>query len=85
MATAPRQRINITLPGPTLRLLDRVAGKGNRSRVIDEAVRQYVAIIGAAKLRARLKEGAIRRAEQNRRLAADWFTIDEEAWNLAAR
>jgi CopG family transcriptional regulator/antitoxin EndoAI len=85
MATAPRQRVNITLPGSTLRLLDRVAGKGNRSRLIDEAVRQYVADIGKAKLRARLKEGAQRRGERNRQLAAEWFAIDEEAWTAAAR
>ena len=85
MASAPRQRVNITLPGSTLRLLDRVAGRGNRSRVIDEAVRRYVAVVGKAKLRARLKEGALRRGERNRQIAEEWFPLDEEAWTAAGR
>ena len=33
--TAVNQRINVSLPEETLRLLDRVAGKGDRSRLID--------------------------------------------------
>lgn len=36
------RRINITLPEETVRLIDRVAAKGDRSRLIDEAVRHYV-------------------------------------------
>ena len=37
--TAVHRRINITLSEDTLALLDRVVSKGDRSRLIDEAVR----------------------------------------------
>ena len=78
--TAPRQRINITLPEDTLRLLDHVAPKGDRSRVIDAAVRHFVETHGKANLRKQLVEGARRRAERDLLLAEEWFGIDDEAW-----
>ena len=74
------QRINITLPEETIRLIDRVAGKGDRSRFINEAVKSYIKEVGRANLRKRLKEGAIHEAELDRRLAEEWYTLDEEAW-----
>jgi CopG family transcriptional regulator/antitoxin EndoAI len=74
------RRINITLPEATVRLIDRVAAKGDRSRLIADAVTHYVEATGRAQLRKRLKEGAIRRADRDRRLVADWFALDEEAW-----
>src|SRR6266481_1470533 len=36
------KRINITLPESTVRLMERVAGKGERSRLVDEALKQYL-------------------------------------------
>lgn len=74
------QRINITLPEDTLRLLDRVAGKGDRSRFIDAAVKHYVNAMSRARLRKRLKEGAIKRAARDLSLAEDWFALEEEIW-----
>ncbi len=74
------RRINITLPEKTVQLLDRVAQKGNRSRLIDRAVQRYVAEVGRANLRRRLKEGAIREAELDLQLAEEWFPLEEEAW-----
>ncbi len=50
------QRINITLPQETLRLIDRVTKRGNRSQFIDKAVRYYIKTIGRENLRKRLKE-----------------------------
>ena len=79
------RRINITLPEETVRLIDRVAPKGDRSRLIAEAVTHYVGTTGRAKLRKRLKEGAIRRAERDRQLATDWFAVDNEAWQRTGR
>jgi CopG family transcriptional regulator/antitoxin EndoAI len=79
------RRINITLPEATVRLLNRVAPKGDRSRLIAKAVSHYVAAAGRTQLRKQLKEGAIRRAERDRQLAADWFALDEEAWPRRAR
>ena len=74
------QRINITLPEDTLKLIERVAEKGDRSRFIDQAVRHYVKEIGRANLRKKLKEGAINRAQRDLSLAEDWFGLEEEAW-----
>ncbi len=74
------RRINITLPDETVRLIDRVAAKGDRSHFIAEAVRYYIAQTGRARLKTQLKEGAVRRAERDRALARDWFPLEEEAW-----
>ena len=75
------QRINVSLPEETLRLLDRVAGKGDRSRLIDEAVRYYLDDKGRRELKKRLKEGAVRRAARDLQLTEEWFPLEEEAWN----
>jgi CopG family transcriptional regulator/antitoxin EndoAI len=79
--TAVNQRINVSLPEETLRLLDRVAGKGDRSRLIDEAVRYYIDEKGRRELRKRLKEGAIRRTPRDLQLSEEWFPLEEEVWN----
>ena len=79
------RRLNITLPEETIRLIDRVAAKGDRCRFIAEAVRRYVGARGRAELRRRLREGAARRAERDLQLVADWFSLDEEAWRRSKR
>jgi CopG family transcriptional regulator / antitoxin EndoAI len=72
------QRINITLPEKTIRLIDRVAQ--NRSRFIDQAVKRYIQEIGRNKLRQQLKEESIQWAEHDLRMAEELFPLDEEAW-----
>ena len=79
--TAVHQRINVSLPEETLRLLDRVAGKGDRSRLIDQAVRYYIDQQGRSELKKRLQEGAIRRATRDLQLTEEWFPLEEEVWN----
>lgn len=74
-----RKRVNVSLPEETIRLMDRVAEKGDRSCLIDEAVRHYVRDRGRENLRKRLKEGAEQRAERDQRLAEEWFALDAEA------
>jgi CopG family transcriptional regulator/antitoxin EndoAI len=78
-STAHR-RINVTLPEETVKLLDLVSEKGDRSRLINEAVRRHIAEVGRRSLRKRLKEGSLRRAERDRRLAEEGFLLGEEAW-----
>jgi CopG family transcriptional regulator/antitoxin EndoAI len=75
------QRINVSLPEETLRLLDSVADKGDRSRFIDQAVRYYIDEKGRRELKKRLKEGAIRRAARDLQLTEEWFPLEEEVWN----
>src|ERR1019366_2076905 len=71
------KRLNITLPERTVALMDRVVGKGQRSRFIDQAVHRYVEEAGRANLRKQLREGAHVRAERDLQLAEEWFTLDE--------
>lgn len=75
-----RKRINVTLSEETVRLLDRVARKGDRSQLIDQAVRTYVAKVGRANLRRQIREGALRHAERDLALAEEWFPLENEAW-----
>jgi CopG family transcriptional regulator/antitoxin EndoAI len=77
-------RINITLPESTLRRIDRTAPRGNRSRLIDQAVNFYLKKHARTKLRTLLKEGYLDRAERDRELAADLFDNDE-VWGMRAR
>ena len=51
--------------------------------MIDEAVRWFIAEKGRQRLRERIKEGAIARAQRDLELAADWFSLEEEAWKPA--
>ena len=78
--TMTRRRLSLTLPDETLRLIDRAVGDGSRSRLVDEAVRHYLATVGRKRLAARLKEGARRRAARDLQVVGEWFPLDEEAW-----
>jgi len=79
------RRLNITLPEETVRLIDRVAAKGDRSRLIAEALTHYLRATGRSRLRKRLREGAIRRAQRDLRVAHEWFALDEEAWRRSEK
>jgi CopG family transcriptional regulator/antitoxin EndoAI len=74
------KRVNIVLPDETLKVLDRVAGKGDRSRFISEAVLHYVRTRSAGNLRKRLKQGALANAELDLEIAEEWFPVEQEAW-----
>jgi metal-responsive CopG/Arc/MetJ family transcriptional regulator len=74
------KRINIVLPLDTIRVLDKVAPKGNRSRVISDAVMYYVSSKAKVNLAERLKQGSIANASRDLQIAEDWFSFDEEAW-----
>lgn len=74
------KRINVVLSDQTLAVLDRIALKGNRSRLIDQAVRYYVGSRSRQALRERLKEGYLANVRLNLDLAQEWFPLEEEAW-----
>jgi CopG family transcriptional regulator/antitoxin EndoAI len=74
------RRINIILPEETVGIIDRITEKGNRSRFIDQAIKHYVDAVDKANLKEMLKEGAIKRAEHDLRLAEEWFPLEEELW-----
>jgi CopG family transcriptional regulator/antitoxin EndoAI len=79
------KRLNITLPEQTVRLMDRVAGKGRRSNLIDRAVRRYVEQETRANLRKQLVESYEANAEMDLQLAEDWFPPEEQAWQHGSR
>jgi CopG family transcriptional regulator/antitoxin EndoAI len=79
------KRINVILPEETIKVLNRVASKGNRSRLIDQAVLFYLKAKSRENLRQRLKEGYMASAQENLKLAQEWFPVEEEAWQKAKR
>lgn len=70
-------RINVILPTQTIRVLDRIAPKGNRSSLIDTAIRYYVTNQAKSNLAKRVKEGAQANAQRDLELAQDWFTLED--------
>ena len=79
------QRINVILLAATVAVLDKVATKGNRSALIDRAIRHYVKTQSRQYLRERLKQEALANAQRDAQMAAEWFPLEEEAWQLAQR
>ena len=68
------------LPEKTLAVLDRVAPRGNRSRFVSDAVLHYVDTRGKQRLCEQLKAGYLAHADENLKIAAEWFPLEEEAW-----
>jgi CopG family transcriptional regulator / antitoxin EndoAI len=79
------KRLNIILPDATVKILDRVTAKGDRSRFISQAVLHYVQTRGAANLRERLKQGALANAKLDLEIAEEWFPLEQEAWEKLDR
>lgn len=79
------KRLNITLPEQTVRLMDRVAGKGRRSSLIDRAVRRYVHEEARANLRKQLEVSYKANADLDLQLAEQWFPLEEQAWRHRSR
>lgn len=71
------RRLNITLPEQTVRMLDRVAPRGQRSKLIDEAVTRFVKEQGRANLRRQLALGATARSERDREMTEEWFVLPD--------
>ncbi|MEJ5369079.1 MAG: hypothetical protein WHT08_12210 [Bryobacteraceae bacterium] len=78
------KRINVILPMETLKLLERVAPKGKRSRLISDAVLHYVKCRGKSELEYRLRAGALANAARDLEIAGEWFSFEEEAWRHAS-
>ena len=74
------KRLNIMLPEATVKVLDRVAPKGDRSRFISQAVLHYVDTQSKANLKERLKQGALANARLDLEIAEEWFPLEQEAW-----
>ena len=73
-----QRRINISLSEESVRLLDQLAPRGDRSRYIEELVKRSAR--DRRELRRLLKERAIRRAALDRQIAAEWDPLADEVW-----
>ena len=73
-----QRRINISLSEEAVKLLDRLAPKGDRSRYIERLVKRSAE--DRRELRRLLKERAIRHAEFDRQLAAEMDPLSDEVW-----
>ena len=56
-------------------MLDRAVSLGQRSQLIDEAVRRFINDQGRANLREQLELGAKVRSERDREIAETWFVL----------
>lgn len=64
------------MPKETVRLLDHHSERGERSHLIDEAVRFYLREIERAHIRRQLKAGALARSGRDVRLTSEWFRVE---------
>jgi len=75
------ERLQITLPKNTIRLIDGVWPKGpfkSRSSFLDHAARRYAVRLQKATLKRRLKNGYLARAERESELMSEWETASNE-------
>jgi CopG family transcriptional regulator/antitoxin EndoAI len=80
VASKRYKRINISIPIETLQLLDEIAPPKKRSQLITEAIKQYANEIKRLQLREQLKAGYIANAESDRKIAEEWFPIEQEVY-----
>ena len=78
-------RIKIILPETTVAILDKVAAKGDRGRLINRAIRQYVETHGRRNLREQLKQEALVNSERDLAIVAEWFPLEEAARRTQGR
>jgi len=80
------QRIIVTIPPGLLSQVEEAAAKLNfsRSRLVREALEQYIEAQRRQELRELLKEGYLYRAEESRQLAQEFFVAEQEAWDRYA-
>ncbi len=77
MKTDVHERVNISLPGKTLKRIDRVAKQGDRSRLIDAAINFYLTTRSVANLHRALKEGAQVNAKRDLEIAEEMFDLGD--------
>lgn len=69
------QKIQIALPEQTIHLIEQITSKEGRNQFIEDAVIYYISKV---KLREQLKQGAIKRAERDLALSAEWNLLEEK-------
>ena len=83
--TTGYQRRNFTLQADTASKLDRLPRTVNRSRLVDEAIQERLAVLARTRLRKQLEQGYALRSASNLGTAEEWFGLEEEAWETATK
>jgi hypothetical protein len=73
-----QRRINVSLSEESVRVLDQLAPKGDRSRLIERLLLKTAR--DRAELRRLLKERALSRYQVDKEMAAEWDPLADEAW-----
>jgi hypothetical protein len=74
------KRINVILPEATISTIDRLVKPGERSRLIDKAVRHYVATRSTEALREQFKQATIRDRDLDAETVDEWADVDRQLW-----
>lgn len=74
------KRVNVMLADSTVRTIDRLSRRGQRSRFIERAVRHYLMTASPEALKERLKAAAVRDRDLDSEIARDWAAVDQEQW-----
>lgn len=74
-------RLNITLPEELAKELDEVAGPGQKSRFIAEALKRRVQEIRNQELRSLLEEGYKARRKEAASISKEFEAADLEGWD----
>ncbi|MCL6443867.1 MAG: ribbon-helix-helix protein, CopG family [Alicyclobacillus sp.] len=82
-----KKRIVVTIPNQLLEQVDGIAQKAqiNRSEVIREAMRHYLAEQRKHEIRASLQQGYLEMARINLRIASESFLAENEAGGTVER
>jgi CopG family transcriptional regulator / antitoxin EndoAI len=73
------QVVNVELPGNVVKMLDDISPGFDRATVLTAAIEHYTQFLQKENLREQIKAGAINRAERDRQLSEEWFSLEEEA------
>jgi len=77
MKTDTYQRVNISLPSKTLKRLDATAKQGDRSRLIDTAVKFYLSQQIREQIEESIKAGAIKHRKRDLQFAEETLDLGD--------
>jgi len=81
MRTAKYRRVTVTLAEDTLRELDQIAQRRQRSQLVDLAITRFLEERKREEIRESLKDGALARAKEDTEMAEDFFPAEQEVWD----
>ncbi len=77
MPITSKQQINVSLPKPTVRHLDRLVKPAERGRLIDRALRAFFRVRRDRDFASLLRDGARERAKRDQQIAREWSTLTD--------